>query len=111
MAELKTYISLLQQVQTDKALAKLMEAQKETEQKLSLLMQSPNYDTAEAIRLTNDAAYLSDLLHSNPLYEEYLGAKARYEASLRKRSGKGEGSGCSCPMRQMNHLQQIEEET
>ena len=54
MHELKTYLELSEKVKADKALMDLIDAyQSETKQLMDLL-QNPDYDAQEAIRLTND---------------------------------------------------------
>jgi site-specific recombinase XerD len=75
MHELKTYLELSEKVKADKALMELIDAYQTETKQLMDLIQDPNYDAQEAIRLTNDVEYMSGQISSNALYAQFVAAK------------------------------------
>lgn|GEM_PF-3067801 len=94
MGELKEYLDLLQEVRSDPALAAMLAAYESDSEQLSLLLSDPDYDAAEAIRLTNDCEYLCSMIESNPLYQRYRKAKETVACSMQTRAA--HFSGCNC---------------
>lgn len=96
MHELKTYLELSEKVKADAALMQLIdEYQAETKQLLDLI-QNPNYDAQEAIRLTNDVEYMSDQISKNALYREFVAAKDALDRVLRERAALSMPCDCNC---------------
>ncbi len=96
MHELKTYLELSEKVKADTALMELIdEYQKETKQLMDLL-QDPNYDAQEAIRLTNDVEWMSGQISSNPLYQEFVAAKDALDRVLREKAAMSMPCDCNC---------------
>ena len=98
MAELKTYLTLLNDLRSDKALMQIIDAYESTTQQLSALLMDPDYDAAEAIRLTNDAEYLSAIIASTPKYNAYIAAREQFEASVAAKIQHTGMPGCNCAM-------------
>ena len=78
MAELTEYIRLRQKIEQQPALVCAIRDKEATERKLLSLLQGGRYESAEAVRLTNDAAYLEEILSQNDLYRAYAKAKEAY---------------------------------
>ena len=96
MHELKTYLELSEKVKADAALMQLIdEYQAETKQLLDLI-QNPDYDAQEAIRLTNDVEYMSDQISKNALYREFVAAKDALDRVLRERAAMSMPCDCNC---------------
>ena len=96
MHELKTYLELSEKVKADAALMQLIdEYQAETKQLLDLI-QNPDYDAQEAIRLTNDVEYMSDQISRNELYREFVAAKDALDRVLRERAAMSMPCDCNC---------------
>lgn len=96
MHELKTYLELSEKVKADQALMELIDAyQAETKQLMDLL-QNPDYDAQEAIRLTNDVEYMSDQISRNPLYREFTAAKDALDRALREKAAMSMPCDCNC---------------
>ena len=96
MHELKTYLELSEKVKADAALMQLIdEYQAETKQLLDLI-QNPDYDAQEAIRLTNDVEYMSDQISKNALYREFVAAKDALDRVLRERAALSMPCDCNC---------------
>ena len=96
MHELKTYLELSEKVKADSALMQLIdEYQKETKQLMDLL-QNPDYDAQEAIRLTNDVEWMSSEISSNPLYREFVAAKDALDLALREKAAMSMPCDCNC---------------
>lgn len=95
MDELKHYLNLSEQVNRDEALLAMIREYEETTKRLALLIQEPDYDAAEAIRLTNDSEYLSEQIANHPLYRSYVEAKRALQTVLEQRAQKHIPS-CSC---------------
>jgi len=96
MNELKTYLELSEKVKADKALMELIDSyEKETKQLMDLL-QDPDYDAQEAIRLTNDVEYMSDLISKNALYNQFVSAKNALDKVLLEKAAKSMPCDCNC---------------
>ena len=96
MHELKTYLELSEKVKADKALMDLIDAyQSETKQLMDLL-QNPDYDAQEAIRLTNDVEYMSGQISANKLYREFICAKDALDKALREKAIMSMPCDCNC---------------
>ena len=96
MHELKTYLELSEQVKADKALMDLIDAyQTETKQLMDLL-QDPDYDAQEAIRLTNDVEYMSSQISANELYRRFTAAKDALDRVLREKAIMSMPCDCNC---------------
>jgi cell fate (sporulation/competence/biofilm development) regulator YlbF (YheA/YmcA/DUF963 family) len=96
MHELKNYLELSEKVKADKALMKLIDAyQTETKQLMDLL-QDPDYDAQEAIRLTNDVEYMSGQISANKLYGEFVRAKDALDKALREKAIMSMPCDCNC---------------
>lgn len=96
MHELKTYLDLSEKVKADEALIKLIDDyQSETKQLMDLL-QDPDYDAQEAIRLTNDVEYMSEQISQNPLYREFVAAKDALDRVLREKAAMSMPCDCNC---------------
>lgn len=85
MHELKTYLELSEKVKADAALMKSILEYESKTKTLVELVQKEDYDAAEAIRLTNDVEYLSDVISKNELYQQFVEAKDELEKVLRER--------------------------
>lgn len=96
MGELKTYLTLLKKVQSDESLMKAIEVYEDTTRRLQALLKDEDYDAAEAIRLTNDAEYLSDMIRRNPTYSEFAAAKETLDQSMAARIAHTGMPGCNC---------------
>ena len=96
MHELKTYLELSEKVKADAALMQLIDDyQNETKQLMDLL-QDPDYDAQEAIRLTNDVEWMSGQISSNPLYREFVAAKDALDRALREKAAMSMPCDCNC---------------
>lgn len=96
MHELKKYLELSEKVKADKALMELIDTyQAETKQLMDLL-QNPDYDAQEAIRLTNDAEYMSAQISANELYREFVAAKDALDRALREKAAMSMPCDCNC---------------
>ena len=96
MHELKTYLELSEKVKADEALMNLIDAyQSETKQLMDLL-QDPDYDAQEAIRLTNDVEYMSEQISQNPLYRSFTEAKDALDRALREKAVMSMPCDCNC---------------
>ena len=96
MHELKTYLELSEKVKADKALMELIDAyQSETKQLMDLL-QNPEYDAQEAIRLTNDIEYMSEQIASNELYRRFVAAQEALDRVLREKAAMSMPCDCNC---------------
>ena len=85
MHELKHYLELSEKVKADQPLMELIDAyQSETKQLMDLL-QDPDYDAQEAIRLTNDVEYMSAQISQNDLYRQFAAAKDALDKALREK--------------------------
>lgn len=96
MHELKTYLDISEKLKADKALMDLIESYESETKKLMELVQDPNYDAQEAIRLTNDVEYMSDTISRNPLYREFVAAKDALEKVLREKAAMSMSCDCNC---------------
>lgn len=96
MHELKTYLELSEAVKADKALMTLIEAYETETKKLMDLLQDPDYDAQEAIRLTNDVEYMSEQISSNELYRRFVAAKDELDRVLRERAAMSMPCDCNC---------------
>ena len=96
MHELKTYLDISEKLKADKALMDLIESYESETKKLMELVQDPNYDAQEAIRLTNDVEYMSDTISHNPLYHEFVAAKDALEKVLREKAAMSMSCDCNC---------------
>lgn len=96
MHELKTYLDISEKLKADTALMELIDAyQSETKQLMDLL-QNPDYDAQEAIRLTNDVEYMSEQISSNELYRSFVKAKDALEHALREKAALSMPCDCNC---------------
>ena len=96
MQELKTYLELSEQVKADKALMETIETYETETKQLMDLLQDPNYDAQEAIRLTNDIEYLSEQISLNPLYRKFAAAKDALDRVLREKAAMSMPCDCNC---------------
>ena len=96
MHELKTYLDLSEQVKADHALMELIDAYQTETKQLMDLIQNPDYDAAEAIRLTNDVEYMSQQISRNPLYREFAAAKDALDRALREKAAMSMPCDCNC---------------
>lgn len=96
MHELKQYLDLSEKVKGDKPLMELIDAyQAETKQLMDLL-QDPEYDAQEAIRLTNDVEYMSAQISANELYRKFVSAKDALDKALREKAVMSMPCDCNC---------------
>lgn len=96
MHELKTYLELSEKVKADAALMQLIDDyQNETKQLMDLL-QDPDYDAQEAIRLTNDVEWMSGQISSNSLYRDFVAAKDALDRVLREKAAMSMPCDCNC---------------
>ena len=96
MGELKDDLTLFQLVKKDEKLMQLMTEYETDANRLQALLNDPDYDAAEAIRLTNDLEYLSDEIQRVPLYHAFAEAKAKLDQSVSERASTLHLSGCNC---------------
>lgn len=96
MNELKTYLELSEQVKADKALMHLIESYESETKQLMDLLQNPDYDAQEAIRLTNDVEYMSDQITKNPLYNRFVASKNALDKVLLEKAAKAMPCDCNC---------------
>ena len=96
MHELKTYLELSEKLKADQALMQMIDAyQLETKQLMDLI-QNPDYDAQEAIRLTNDVEYMSEQISANELYRQFLAAKDALDRVLREKAIQSMPCDCNC---------------
>lgn len=98
MGELKEYLILLERVKKDEALMKLIDEYDADAARLNELLKNPDYDAAEAIRLTNDIEYLTLVIERHPLYQSYAAAKAAMEKAVDNRIKHTNLPDCQCAM-------------
>lgn len=110
MGELKTYLDLLQAVKSDESLMAMISEYESAAEQLNELLQNPDYDAAEAIRLTNDAEYLSMMIQNNPLYSAYARAKDTVQKSMQERFPHGCGCSCAACQSKCSNRREYEEE-
>lgn len=96
MHELKTYLELSEKVKADEALMNLIDTYQSETKKLMELLQDPDYDAQEAIRLTNDVEYMSDQISKNKLYMEFVEAKDALDRVLREKAAMSMPCDCNC---------------
>ena len=96
MHELKTYLELSEKVKADEALMNLIDTYQAETKQLMDLIQNPDYDAQEAIRLTNDVEYMSEQISSNKLYQEFVSAKDALERTLREKAAMSMPCDCNC---------------
>lgn len=96
MHELKTYLELSEKVKADQALIELIDAYQAETKQLMDLIQNPDYDAQEAIRLTNDVEYMSEQISRNPLYREFAAAKDALDRALREKAAMSMPCDCNC---------------
>lgn len=96
MNELKTYLEASEKLKADEALMKLIEAYESETKQLMDLIQNPDYDAQEAIRLTNDVEYMSDQISNNELYRSFVAAKDELEKVLREKAALSMKCDCNC---------------
>ncbi len=96
MNELKTYLEISEKLKADEALMKLIETYEAETKQLMDLVQNPDYDAQEAIRLTNDVEYMSDTISRNELYCAFVDAKEKLENALREKAIMSMPCSCNC---------------
>ena len=96
MHELKTYLELSEQVKADKALMALIDTYQSETRQLMDLIQDPDYDAQEAIRLTNDVEYMSGQISENELYKQFIAAKDALDRVLREKAAMSMPCDCNC---------------
>ena len=96
MLELKTYLEASEKLKSDEALMKLIETYESETKRLVELVQQPDYDAQEAIRLTNDVEYMSDVISKNELYRAFVTAKDDLERVLREKAAMSMTCDCNC---------------
>ena len=108
MNELKLFAKLLAEVKANEPLMRLIEEQESAKSRLRTLLQDSDYDPEEAIRLTNDIAYIAEILEQNPLYRSYTEAQRAIEQVNAGRNSKLTACGRQCPMCQRNCFESVE---
>ena len=96
MNELKTYLELSEQLKADKPLMELINSYETETKQLMDLLQDPDYDAQEAIRLTNDVEYMSAQISANPLYTKFVAAKNALDKALLEKAVKTMPCDCNC---------------
>ncbi len=96
MHELKNYLELSEKVKADTALMELIDTYQTETKQLMDLIQNPDYDAQEAIRLTNDVEYMSEQISSNALYREFVSAKDALDRALREKAVMSMPCDCNC---------------
>ncbi len=96
MHELKTYLEISEQVKADHALMELIDTYQAETKQLMDLIQNPDYDAQEAIRLTNDVEYMSQQISENGLYRKFLSAKDALDRALREKAVMSMPCDCNC---------------
>lgn len=96
MHELKAYLEASEKLKADEALMKLIETYEAETKQLVELVQQPDYDAQEAIRLTNDVEYMSDVISKNELYRTFVAAKDELEKVLREKAAMSMTCDCNC---------------
>lgn len=96
MHELKAYLEASEKLKADEALMKLIETYESETKQLVELVQQPDYDAQEAIRLTNDVEYMSDVISRNELYRAFLTAKDALDKVLREKAAMAMPCDCNC---------------
>ena len=96
MHELKTYLELSEKLKADQALMQMIDAYQSETKQLMDLIQNPDYDAQEAIRLTNDVEYMSEQISANELYRQFLAAKDALDRVLREKAIQSMPCDCNC---------------
>ena len=96
MNELKAYLELSEQVKANKALMDLIDTYQAETKQLMDLIQNPDYDAQEAIRLTNDVEYMSAQISANELYRKFTAAKDELDRVLREKAIMSMPCDCNC---------------
>ena len=96
MHELKHYLDISEKLKADEALMQLIDTYQAETKRLMDLIQDPDYDAQEAIRLTNDVEYMSSQISSNELYREFLAAKDALDRALREKAILSMPCDCNC---------------
>ena len=96
MHELKHYLDISEKVKADEALMQLIDTYQAETKRLMELIQDPDYDAQEAIRLTNDVEYMSAQISANELYREFLEAKEALDRALREKAILSMPCDCNC---------------
>ena len=96
MHELKTYLELSEKAKADEALMKMIDDYQAETKQLMDLIQNPDYDAQEAIRLTNDVEYMSGQISANELYREFVAAKDALDRALREKAAMSMPCDCNC---------------
>lgn len=96
-AEFLDYIEKKKAVEANESLYAVIEEYERTTAALVALMQQTDYDAAEAIRLTNDAEFLSSQIEKHPDYVSLVAANDLLQAYLASHMPTCGGSceGCS----------------
>ncbi len=110
MGELKDYLTLFQQLQKDERLMRLISEYETEAAQLQTLLLDPDYDAAEAIRLTNDIEYLSSVIANDPLYRSFAEAKEKMERAAQIRAAHFDPN-CNCAACQKARARKPYEET
>ena len=85
MNELKTYLEASEKLKSDEALMRLIDTYESETKQLLEMVQKPDYDAQEAIRLTNDVEYMSDQISKNELYRTLWKQRMRLKRCCVKR--------------------------
>ena len=96
MNELKTYLEASEKLKSDEALMRLIDTYESETKQLLEMVQKPDYDAQEAIRLTNDVEYMSDQISKNELYRTFVEAKDALEKVLREKAALSMKCDCNC---------------
>lgn len=96
MHELKTYLELSEKLKADKALMEMIDAYQAETKQLMDLVQNPDYDAQEAIRLTNDVEFMSETISRNKLYQDFVAAKDALDKVLREKAAMSMPCDCNC---------------
>ena len=96
MHELKTYLDLSEKLKADKALMEMIDAYQAETKQLMDLIQNPDYNAEEAIRLTNDVEFMSETISHNQLYQDFVAAKDALEKALREKAALSMPCDCNC---------------
>ncbi len=81
-SEFLHYVEMKKAVEANETLYPMILEYEKTTEALVSLMQNSEYDAAEAIRLTNDAEYLSGQIERHPDYCRLVEANDRLQAFL-----------------------------
>ena len=96
MHELKHYLEISEKVKADEALMQLIDTYQAETKRLMDLIQNPDYDAQEAIRLTNDVEYMSAQISAHELSREFLAAKEALDRALREKAIMSMPCDCNC---------------